>query len=54
MATGSAKCSHPYMTAPLPWAHQDEGKGEDIHRKETNTQVACPARLVLRTEVLWS
>lgn len=42
------------LSAPFLWASQHEGKGDDVHSKERDTQVACPARWVLRTEVLWS
>lgn len=47
-----AQHSHPYLTAPLPQPHQDEGRGEDVHRKERGTQATGPERRVLRTEEL--
>lgn len=35
MATRNAKCQRTYLTAPFPQSYQNEGKGGEVHRKES-------------------
>ena len=37
----------------LLWPHQDQRKGEAVHRRNRDTEMAGPARWVLRTKDLW-
>lgn len=51
--TMATECYQSLSDCSLLWPHQDQRKGEAVHRRNRDTEMAGPARWVLRTKELW-